>query len=875
MKNAVSFTLRLLIAAAIAFAVATAQYLLWQTFNQGSKSADAALSIKGFSYNGYRYGQSPLTGKHPSSEELAEDLDLLKLRTDSIRTYGMLDLPDLLPLAGQRDILVTAGAWLDRDQDKNQREINALIDAANSMRHVERVIVGNESLFRNDVNVEQLIGYVEQVRSKIRKPVSVAEQWHVWKEYPELAEHVDFITVHLFPYHEKLPVTEALKYAMIRYDEMVKLFPGKKIVIGEIGWPSDGEVKGEAVPSPENQAFFIREFLNNPRTSTFDYFLLEAFDQPWKIATESWTGPYWGMYKADHHTLKYTLKGNIENPYWADKAIHAAIFAFLPMFLVAFFLTGWSIVGRVFLAALIQACVLALIVGINVPVEKYLLNRHDFVGLIVLIAATCLTAAVLLSHGFEFGEILFKRRWQRRFMPLPPHAADEQPFVSIHLACYNEPPEMVIATIDSLAALDYSNFEVLVLDNNTRDEALWRPLEKRCAELGPRFRFFHLMNWPGFKAGALNYGLKVTDPRAEVVGVVDADYVVDPQWLASLVPHFDKADVAVVQAPQAHRDWETQPFRRMCNWEFDGFFRIGMHHRNERNALIQHGTMTLVRRLALEEVGGWSEWCICEDTELGLRLIEKGYDTRYIDHILGRGLTPSDFAAIKSQRFRWAFGAMQILKAHLPQMLGRSTLNLAQRYHFLTGWFAWFGDALQLVFAFGSLFWTLGILSYPQAFGLPVVALALPILGFMAFKAALGPILYRRTMACPWRDILGASILSVGLAHAIASGVFTGLVKKKGVFVVTPKGWKAKGAFAFFGPIREELGMLVALILAIIALALERGIGDLETRLWVGILALQCIPYVASIACQIAAYLPERHVPATSSEPDQKLLTVP
>jgi hypothetical protein len=305
----------------------------------------------------------------------------------------------------------------------------------------------------------------------------------------------------------------------------------------------------------------------------------------------------------------------------------------------------------------------------------------------------------------------------------------------------------------------------------------------------------------------------------------------------------------------------------MCNWEFEGFFRIGMHHRNERNALIQHGTMTLVRRLALQEVGGWSEWCICEDTELGLRLIEAGYDTRYVDHIYGRGLTPSDFAAIKSQRFRWAFGAMQILKHHMPYMLGPSRLNLAQRYHFLTGWFAWLGDALQLVFALASLAWTLGILLFPKAFGLPVTALALPVLAFMIFKAALGPILYRRTMDCPWRDILGASILSVGLAHAVARGVFAGLWKKHGTFVVTPKGWKAKGALAFFGPIREELGLLGALVLGIVAILWVHGAEQIETRLWAGILGLQCIPYLASIACQVAAYLPERTAPQAAAKP--------
>ncbi|EPZ15693.1 benzoate transporter [Thauera terpenica 58Eu] len=857
MKQAATLIYRLAIALAIAAGVAFIQYWIWQQFNHGAEFISTNQSIKGFAYNGFQRDQSPLKQSYPTREQLAGDLDLLARISDGLRTYGMTDMPELLDLAGEREMNVTAGAWLDPDVEKNEREITAVIDAARKMRHVERLMVGNEAILRGDLKPDELIVYLDRVRKAVRKPVSSAEPWHVWLRYPELAQHVDYITVHLLPYHEGVPVEAAVDYAFQRYDELVKAFPRKKIVVGEIGWPSKGPTLGAAVPSLDNEARFIREFLSNPRTARIDYFLMEAIDQPWKVDVEGWAGPYWGMYNADREQ-KFALEGIIErDPHWSKKAINAAALAFLPMLLMAFFLSDWSVSGRVFLAGLIQACVSTLIVGLNVPVDYYLTQR-DLVGLGLLIGATMLTAAVLLSHGFEFGEMLFKKKWRRRFLPLPPHAAEQQPFVSVHLACYNEPPEMVIATIDSLAKMNYQNFEVLILDNNTRDEALWKPLEKRCAELGPRFRFFHLANWPGFKAGALNYGLKVTDPRAEVVGVVDADYVVDPEWLSGLIPHFDKADVAVVQAPQAHRDWERQPFKRMCNWEFDGFFRIGMHHRNERNALIQHGTMTLVRRLALEEVGGWSEWCICEDTELGLRLIEKGYDTRYVDHILGRGLTPSGFAAIKSQRFRWAFGAMQILKAHLPQMIGRSNLNLAQRYHFLTGWFAWLGDALQLVFAFGSLAWTLGILLFPKAFGLPVTALALPILGFMAFKAALGPILYRRTMDCPWKDILGASILSVGLAHAIARGVFAGLVKKKGVFVVTPKGWHSGGALAFFNPIREEVGMLIALLMGAITLVAQRGADNLETQLWVGILCLQCIPYVAAILCQVAAYMPER-----------------
>ena len=866
MRSTAALLYRIIVACLIAAAVGALQYLFWQQLNHVDELAGNTQRIKGYAYTAFQRDQSPLRGEYPDDNAIAADLRLLAATTDAIRTYSVRDMPAQLRVSGELDLLVTAGAWISASLEDNELELAALIEAARSMRHIERVMVGNEVLLRGELDVDTLIPYLDRARQALLQPVSTAEPWHVWLKHPELAAHVDFITVHLLPYHEGIPAENAVEYALMRYDELARRFPGKRIVIGEIGWPSrgpridnfDGSTSAEA--SQVSQTRFIHDFLTHPRTPRLDYFIMEAIDQPWKVEVEGWAGPYWGLYNADRQPKSVFEGIVVRDPHWQRKAANAAALAFLPMALAAFFLPGWSLFGRVFLAALIQACVSTLIIGLNVPVDYYL-SQRDLIGLTLLLAATVLTAAVLLSHGFEFGEVLFKRRWQRRFMPLPPHAPEQQPFVSIHLACHNEPPEMVIATIDSLAQLNYENFEVLTLDNPTRAAAKWKPLEARCAELGPRFRFFHLMDWPGFKAGALNYGLEVTDPRAEVVGVVDADYVVDPDWLAGLIPHFDKPDVAVVQAPQAHRDWETQPFRRMCNWEFDGFFRIGMHHRNERNALIQHGTMTLVRRLALEEVGGWSEWCICEDTELGLRLIEKGYDTRYVDHIYGRGLTPSDFAAIKSQRFRWAFGAMQILKHHIPHMVGRSRLNLAQRYHFLTGWFAWLGDALQLVFAFASLAWTLGMLLFPQAFGLPVTALALPVLAFMAFKAALGPILYRRTMDCPWRDILGASILSVGLAHAIARGVFAGLWKKHGTFVVTPKGWKAKGALAFFGPIREEIGMLVALLLGIAAMLWAQDGTQLETRLWVGILALQCIPYLASIACQIAAYMPERKLP--------------
>ena len=125
-------------------------------------------------------------------------------------------------------------------------------------------------------------------------------------------------------------------------------------------------------------------------------------------------------------------------------------------------------------------------------------------------------------------------------------------------------------------------------------------------------------NIVGFKAGALRLALVHTAADAEVIGILDADYVVQPNWLRDLVPLFRDPGVGLVQAPQDHRDGERSVMHHAMNGEYAGFFDIGMVQRNEHNAIIVHGTMCLVRRAAIEAAGGWSSDTICEDTDLGL-----------------------------------------------------------------------------------------------------------------------------------------------------------------------------------------------------------------------------------------------------------------
>ncbi len=839
----------LLTAIVLALVVAAMNIGLWWWGNLPHGPEDWHGKIHGFALSVFQRYQSPLKGDFPSDEQIDGDLKLISHYTSRVRTYSMLQNPQLPRLAEQDGLKVMAGAWIDRRLDNNEKEIAALI--AQARRYpgtINRVIVGNEVLLRGDITPDQLMAYLDRVRAALHQPVSTAEPWHIWEKYPELVQHVDFITVHLFPYWNGIDRQYAIADALARYHHLQQLYPHKPIVVGEIGWPSNGDRFKYATPSVSNEAIFLRQWLNVAKRDHIDYYLMEAFDQPWKESLgEGRTGAYWGMFNADRQ-LKFPFTGPVtEDTAWPWKALAASLLALIPMILFARRFGRFRLTGRFFFAALIQLACALITWSATLPFNFYL-SWVDWTMLVLLFPAQIAILAILLINGFEFTEVLWRPQWMRHAGLLRPDRPEKQPFVSIHLACYNEPPEMVFVTLDSLAALDYANFEVLVIDNNTKNPDVWKPVQAYCEKLGKRFRFFHLEPWPGFKAGALNFGLKETDPAAEVVAVIDADYEVRSDWLAALTGHFHDPKVAVVQCPQAHREFEHNTFRRMTAWEYDGFFRIGMHHRNERNAIIQHGTMTMVRRSALEGTGGWSEWTICEDAELGLRLMHAGYELVYVDELMGKGLTPADFKAYKSQRYRWAFGAMQILKGRWSWMVKPGPLSAGQRFHFLTGWFSWFADALHLIFTLMAIFWTAGMVAFPQLFSLPMQLFLIPVIGFFFAKAIFGIVLYRARVPCSWRDTLMASLASMGLSHAIARGILHGLTRQKTSFVVTAKSRRlGESGFAAFAPVREELLMAIALGLCIFGMAEGFGTRYIEGTLWIIILAAQSIPYVSAI----------------------------
>lgn len=376
-------------------------------------------------------------------------------------------------------------------------------------------------------------------------------------------------------------------------------------------------------------------------------------------------------------------------------------------------------------------------------------------------------------------------------MPDPPA---EWPVVCLQVPAYNEPPDLVVETVRSLAAIDYPALRIQVIDNNTTDETLWRPVEAECERLradGHVVTFVHLEDWPGFKAGALNWGRAHLDPDVDIVGIVDADYVVEPDFLRATVPHFAVPAVAFVQTPQEYRAWETSAFYRACHVGFAYFFKVGMVSRAHRDSIIFAGTMGLIRRRVLDEIGGWDEAIITEDAEASLRILARGYSAVYVPVAYGHGIMPLTYEGLRKQRYRWAFGGIQILRRHrslLTPWSRASRLTLGQRYDYLVGGLWWFNDALTFGFTIFAFAAALGAFV-----GRPFVVQRLSALGVVIPLAFIGLNLLRYLWAMRQASSVGLALamgglrVNLSLSWVIAVACVQGLVQERGVFLRTPK----------------------------------------------------------------------------------------
>jgi exo-beta-1,3-glucanase (GH17 family) len=274
------------------------------------------------SYAPFRGEQTPLVQTtHISAEQIAEDMAQLAKVSDCVRTYSIENGLDQVPaLAAKVGLKVIQGIWLGSNRQKNLTQIAIAVRLAKDYPGViTSLVVGNEVLLRGEMTASDLAGNIRLVKAQVTVPVTYADVWEYWLKNREIYDAVDFVTIHILPYWEDLPVRA--KFAAVHVDSirrrMAVAFPGKEILVGETGWPSQGRMREVALPSRTNQARVVSEILDLAKKEGFRVNLIEAYDQPWKRQLEGTVGGYWGLFDAGKRAVKYPPGIAISNfPSW-------------------------------------------------------------------------------------------------------------------------------------------------------------------------------------------------------------------------------------------------------------------------------------------------------------------------------------------------------------------------------------------------------------------------------------------------------------------------------------------------------------------------------------------------------------------------------
>lgn len=298
------------------------------------------------SYAPFRGAQTPLIPTTQiSAEQIEQDLVQLAKITDCVRTYSIENGLDQVPaLAAKVGLKVIQGIWLSSNRIKNLAQMSIAVELSKEYPGViTALVVGNEVLLRGEMTTADLATNIRSVKARVTVPVTYADVWEFWLRNREIYEAVDFVTIHILPYWEDIPVRA--KFAASHVDDIRKrmavAFPAKEILIGETGWPSAGRMREGALPSRTNQARVVSEILDLAKREKFRVNLIEAYDQPWKRTLEGTVGGYWGLIDASQRAVKYPPGEPISNyPFWKLQMACGMALSFFV------FLAGWLTLRR-------------------------------------------------------------------------------------------------------------------------------------------------------------------------------------------------------------------------------------------------------------------------------------------------------------------------------------------------------------------------------------------------------------------------------------------------------------------------------------------------------------------------------------------------
>jgi len=259
--------------------------------------------IHGISFSAYLDHQSP--GSQIGEGQIRAKMDIVKPYVKWVRTFSCTDGNEQIPrIAHENGLKTLVGAWLGKDAEKNENEVEGVIKVAKA-GHADIVAVGNEVLLRKDLTEDQIIEFLRRVKKELPGiPVGYVDAYYEFTVTPKITEECDVILANCYPFWEGYPFEHSLLYLKEMYRRAVKAGKGKKVIISETGWPNLGTPVKDSVPSRENAVKYFINTFTWAAEENVEVFYFSSFDEAWKIHAEGDVGAYWGLWDKDGN-LKY------------------------------------------------------------------------------------------------------------------------------------------------------------------------------------------------------------------------------------------------------------------------------------------------------------------------------------------------------------------------------------------------------------------------------------------------------------------------------------------------------------------------------------------------------------------------------------------
>ncbi|MDC6404660.1 MULTISPECIES: glycosyl hydrolase family 17 protein [Maribacter] len=288
------------------------KYLSLATYNFKGYNEDELMSMArktlekgmhGLCFSPYVEGQKP--GDQLSDNQIRRRLEIIKPYTKWVRSFSCTEGNENIPrLAKEYGMKTLVGAWLGNDRESNEKELEGLIQLTNE-GVVDIAAIGNEVLYRGDLTESELLDYIHRGKVEIEDvPVGYVDAYYEFRDHPKVSEACDIILANCYPFWEGCEMDYSLLYMKDMYRQAQEAAQGKKVIITETGWPSQGTNLRGALPSYQN---FLKYFINTQKWSQeaeIEIFFFSSFDESWKVGTEGDVGAYWGLWDKDEN-LKF------------------------------------------------------------------------------------------------------------------------------------------------------------------------------------------------------------------------------------------------------------------------------------------------------------------------------------------------------------------------------------------------------------------------------------------------------------------------------------------------------------------------------------------------------------------------------------------